>query len=178
MQDVPAADALNAEKTEDFYMRSETDIITTMQNHSDSIRRICFVYLKNQADSEDVFQDVFLKYALSKKQFESERHLRAWLIRVCINRCKDILKKASRGDVSIEELYEIPEEVSGETRETLEAVLALPQNYRTVVYLHYYEGYTAPEIGKILGKNQNTIYTWLSRARDELKTMLGGELDE
>lgn len=159
-------------------MRDEADIVNTMQNHSDSIRRICFVYLKNHADTEDVFQDVFLKYALHKKGFESEKHVRAWLIRVCINRCKDFLGSAARKNVSIDELYELPSDTREDTRETLEEVLKLPQNYRTVIYLHYYEGYTAPEIGKLIGKNQNTVYTWLSRAREELKSRLGGELGE
>ena len=159
-------------------MRNEADIVNTIQTYSDSIRRICFVYLKNYADTEDVFQDIFLKYAECKKKFESENHVRAWLIRVCINRCKDILKSAAHRNISIETLYSLPSDVSGDKQETLEAVLALPQNYRAVIYLHYYEGYTAPEISKLIGKNVNTIYTWLGRARDELKQLLGGELGE
>lgn len=159
-------------------MREEADIVNTIQIHSDSIRRICFVYLKNYADTEDVFQDVFLKYAESRKIFESDRHVRAWLIRVCINRCKDALKSASRKNISIDELYDLPADTQEHTRDTLDAVLSLPQNYRTVIYLHYYEGYSAPEIGKIIGKNPNTVYTWLTRARDELRQKLGGELDE
>ncbi|MGI6153417.1 MAG: RNA polymerase sigma factor [Christensenellaceae bacterium] len=152
--------------------------MNTIQSHSDSIRRICFVYLKNYADSEDVFQDVFLKYAECKKVFENEKHVRSWLIRVCINRCKDVLKSAARKNTSIDELYHLPAGTDGGKRDILESVLALPQNYRTVIYLHYYEGYTAPEIGKIIRRNPNTVYTWLTRARAELKNRLGGELGE
>ncbi|MDL2238563.1 RNA polymerase sigma factor, partial [Christensenellaceae bacterium OttesenSCG-928-K19] len=122
-------------------MRNEADIVNTVHNHSDSIRRICFVYLKNYADTEDVFQDVFLKYAECKKIFEDEKHIRAWLIRVCINRCKDVLKNASRKNISIDELFHLSADADDEKRDILEAILALPQNYRTVIYLHYYEGY-------------------------------------
>ncbi len=159
-------------------MRDEADIVNTIKNYSDPIRRICFVYLKNKADTEDVFQDVFLKYAECKKKFENENHVKAWLIRVCINRCKDMLKSAARNHTSIEELYALPSAVSKEERGMLEEVLALPQNFRTVIYLHYYEGYTAPEIAKLMKKNQNTVYTWLGRARDELKHRIGGEQGE
>ncbi|MEA5003538.1 MAG: sigma-70 family RNA polymerase sigma factor [Christensenella sp.] len=159
-------------------MRSEADIVKTIQTYSDNIRRICFVYLKNDADTEDVFQDVFLKYAQCKQNFENENHVRAWLIRVCINRCKDVLKNSARRNTSIDELHFLPSTVLDDNRETLEAVLALPQKFRTVVYLHYYEGYTAPEISRLIRKNINTVYTWLGRAREKLKQMLGGELGE
>lgn len=77
--------------------------------------------------------------------------------------------------VSLDDLLEQPDQVPEDHREVLEAVLALPDKYRDVVYLHYYEGYTAPEIGTILHKNPNTVYTLLTRARDELRKMLGGE---
>ncbi len=152
--------------------------MSAIENYSDNIRRICFVYLKNPADTEDVFQDVFLKYAESRQCFESEDHVKAWLLRVCINRCKDILKRSSRKNIPLDELYQLSAQADAGTRETLEAVLALPQNYRAVIYLHYYEGYTAPEIAKILRKNPNTVYTWLGRARDELRNKLGGTLGE
>ena len=62
-------------------------------------------------------------------------------------------------------------------REVLEAVQALPEKYRDVVYLHYYEGYTAPEIGRLLGKNVNTVYTLLTRSKELLRQKLGGDGD-
>ena len=65
-----------------------------------------------------------------------------------------------------------------EQREVLQAVLRLPEKYRRVVYLHYYEGYTAPQIGKLLNKNVNTVYTLITRARQLLRNDLGGEYDE
>ena len=93
-----------------------------------------------------------------------------------INACKDLLRSFFRSrTVSLDDLLEQPDQVPEDHREVLEAVLALPDKYRDVVYLHYYEGYTAPEIGTILHKNPNTVYTLLTRARDELRKMLGGE---
>ena len=93
-----------------------------------------------------------------------------------INACKDLPRSFFRSrTVSLDDLLEKPDQVPEDHREVLEAVLALPDKYRDVVYLHYYEGYTAPEIGTILHKNPNTVYTLLTRARDELRKMLGGE---
>ena len=134
------------------------------------------IHLKNHADTEDIFQTVFLKYVTGTTEFESEEHEKAWFIRVTINACKDLLRSFFRSrTVSLDDLLEQPDQVPEDHREVLEAVLALPDKYRDVVYLHYYEGYTAPEIGAILHKNPNTVYTLLTRARDELRKMLGGE---
>lgn len=121
---------------------------------------------KNYADTEDIFQTVFLKYALSSVIFESEEHEKAWFLRVTINACKDLLKSFFRNrTVPLDELIEQPAEMPPDYREVLEAVLALPSKYKDAVYLHYYEGYTAPEISRILGKNVNTVYTLLNRSR-------------
>ena len=134
---------------------------------------------KNYADTEDIFQTVFLKYALSFVIFESEEHEKAWFLRVTINACKDLLKSFFRNrTVPLDELIEQPAEMPPDYREVLEAVLALPSKYKDAVYLHYYEGYTAPEISRILGKNVNTVYTLLSRSRQLLREKLGGEGNE
>lgn len=160
-------------------MRSEQEVNRAIEQYADTVRRICFVHLKNRADTEDIFQTVFVKYLLHTAPFESTEHERAWVIRVTINACKDLLKSVFRSrTVSLEELTDraviVPEQ---EQREVLQAVLALPVQYRDVIYLHYYEGYTAPEMAGILGKNVNTIYTWLTRARGMLRQALGGEGD-
>lgn len=136
------------------------------------------IHLKNIADTEDIFQTVFLKYVLSSVVFENEEHEKAWIMRVTINACKDVLKSFFRSrTVSIDELVEQPAALMEDNSSVLEAVLSLPEKYKDVIYLHYYEGYTAPEIGKILGKNTNTIYTLLTRARQMLREKLGGEQD-
>lgn len=150
-----------------------------IQRYGDTVRRLCMVHLKNYADTEDIFQTVFLKYALTSVSFDSDEHEKAWLIRVTLNACKDLLKSIFRSrTVSLEELVEQPAQLSADHREVLEAVLSLPARYRDVVYLHYYEEYTAPEIARILGKNVNTVYTRLTRAKGLLREKLGGDEDE
>ena len=134
------------------------------------------MYLKNDADAEDIFQTDFLKYALHDRPFESAEHEKAWLIRVTVNACKDLLKSFFRSKTV--SLGQLPDYLSGldpERLAVLEAVWALPGAYREVIYLHYYEGYTAPEIAKILHRNPNTVYTHLARARTMLRESLGGD---
>lgn len=157
-------------------MRSEQEADRAIELYADTVRRICMVHLKSYSDTEDVFQNVFLKYVLSSVVFDNEEHEKAWFIRVTLNACKDLLKSFFRSrSVPLEELIELPARAKGESSDVLEAVLSLPQKYRDAVYLHYYEGYSAAEIAKILGKNENTIYTHLSRARDILREKLGGD---
>lgn len=159
-------------------MRGEEEAARAIERYGDMVRRLCLVHLKNPADTEDIFQNVFLKYVLSPVVFESPEHEKAWLIRVTLNACKDLVKSFFRSrTVPLEELLEQPAPLSEEHREVLEAVLALPRKYRDAVYLHYYEGYTAAEIGKLLGKNTNTVYTLLTRAREQLRKTLGGDRD-
>lgn len=157
-------------------MRSEQEVNEAIERHADTVRRLCMIYLKNYADTEDIFQTVFLKYVLSSVSFESEEHEKAWFIRVTINACKDLLRNFFRSHtVSIDEIMEQPAQLSPDHREVLEAVLSLPQKYRDVVYLHYFEDYTAPQISRILGKNVNTIYTLLTRSKRMLREKLGGD---
>lgn len=159
-------------------MRSEQELARAMDLHADTVRRLCLIHLKNQADSEDVFQTVFLKYALSSAVFENEEHEKAWFIRVTINACRDLLRSFFRSrTVPLEELIDLPAQAPPDTREVLDAVLELPQKYRDAVYLHYYEGYTAPDIGKIMHKNVNTVYSLLTRAKKLLRDKLGGDED-
>jgi RNA polymerase sigma factor (sigma-70 family) len=160
-------------------MRSEQEVNRAIDLYADTVRRICILYLKNSFDTEDIFQEVFLKYALSTTAFENEMHEKAWIIRVAINKCKDVMKSFFRSrTVSIEEVISLPIEQDNKSYKVLEEVLSLPQKYKNVVYLHYFEGYSAIEIGKILHKNVNTVYTLLSRARKILQEKLGDEEDE
>jgi len=145
--------------------------------YADTVRRICFMHLKNRSDVEDVFQEVFLKYALHEACFESEEHERAWLIRSAINACKDLLKSTWRRRVASLEDADTSCVADPDTHsEVLDAVLRLkPPKYRTVIYLHYFEGYKATEIARLLEQKENTVYTWLARAREQLRHQLGGE---
>lgn len=157
-------------------MRSESDVNRAVEQYSDMIRRICLCHLKNAADTEDVFQTVFLKYLLYEGSFDSAEHEKAWFIRVAINACKDYLKSLFRHRaLSLEELAG-EAAIPPEGHEVLDAVLALPEKYKDVIYLHYFEGYSAAEMGRILDKKENTVYSLLSRGRTMLKETLGGDL--
>ena len=159
-------------------MRSEQDTIRVIERYSDTVRRLCAVHLKNDADTEDIFQTVFLKYVLSSISFENEEHEKAWFIRVTINACKDLLKSFfHRHTVSLDDVIEYPAELPPDYQDIWEAVISLPQKYRDVVYLHYFEDYTAPQISRILGKNVNTVYTLLTRSKQMLRERLGGGYD-
>lgn len=93
-----------------------------------------------------------------------------------LNACKDLLKSFFRSrTVPLDALLEQAAPEAEDHAEVLQAVLTLPEKYRQVIYLHYYEGYTAPEIGKLLNKNVNSVYTLLNRAKKQLKKILGGE---
>ncbi|MDR0434931.1 MAG: sigma-70 family RNA polymerase sigma factor [Gracilibacteraceae bacterium] len=158
-------------------MKSEAEIRLAVELYADTARRVCFLHLKNHGDVEDVFQETFLKYALRDEPFASREHEKAWLIRVAVNNCKDAAKSFFRRRVSslteleAEPFFDLPVE----NRDVLDAVLALPEKYRDAVYLFYYEGYSAPEIAELLGRSENTVYTWLARAKARLRDALGGD---
>ena len=158
-------------------MRSEEEVGRAIDKYADMVRRICMLHLKNDADTEDIFQTVFMKYVLEPTVFESEDHEKAWLIRVTVNACRDLIKSFFRSHTQPLEDALACAEVREDHREVLEAVLALPEKYKDVIYLHYFEGYSAVEISGILKKNVNTIYTLLRRAKDLLRDRLGGGQD-
>ena len=155
-------------------MRSEYEIQTAIDRHADTVRRLCMIHLKNYADTEDIFQTVFLKYALYDKEFETIEHEKAWFIRVTINACKDLLKSFFRKtSVPLDTLIDVPVTMDDSKRNLLQAVLDLPERYRKVIYLYYYEGYSADEIAGLLKMNVNTVYTHLTRGKNKLKEQLG-----
>lgn len=157
-------------------LKSTEDVNRVVEEYADMVRRICFMHLKNRHDTEDVFQNVYLKYMLYQGSFESSQHEKAWFIRVTINACTDWLRNLSyRKWLPLEIVAEECGTKDSSSGEILEAVLQLPEKYRNVIYLFYYEGYSAVEIAEILGRKENTIYTWLSRAKKILREQLGGE---
>lgn len=172
------ASGADATDSKGIIMRSEQETIRAVERYSDTVRRLCAVHLKNEADTEDIFQTVFLKYVLSSVSFENDEHEKAWFIRVTINACKDLLKSFFRSrTVSLDNITEQPWELPEDYRDVWEAVFSLPQKYRDVVYLHYFEDYTAPQISRILGKNVNTVYTILTRSKQMLREKLGGDYE-
>ena len=142
----------------------------------DMVYRVALNGCKNTYDADDVVQDTFMKLLKCRKTFDSDEHIRNWLIRVTINECKDVLKSMfhRKATLPLEEIESLPAEQKADYSEVIGAVAKLPSKYRDVVYLYYYEGYSAVEIGRILDKNTNTIYTLLARAKNKLKEKLGG----
>ena len=144
--------------------------------YTDTVYRVAVHNTRCKSDAEDITQEVFVKLLESSKKFKDGEHLKAWLIRVTINECRTLMRKYSR---ETEQSAEIADCAGYDGDSVLEAVKALPENYRNAIYLHYYEGYTAKEIGKILDSKENTVLSWLSRGRAALrKEMIGGFEDE
>ena len=140
------------------------------ERYRDNLFAAAFSVCKNPYDAEDIVQETFLQYHTTNKQFESEQHIRAWLLRVAINRAKNVnLSFWRRKSVPLEEYAQT---LSFETREESElfhAVMALPEKYRVVIHLYYYEDYSTAEIAELLRLKANTVRVRLHRGRELLK---------
>ncbi len=158
------------------FIRGKDAFSFAFTQYTDTVYRVAVHNTRCKSDAEDVTQEVFVKLLESSKKFKDGEHLKAWLIRVTINECRTLMRKYSR---ETEQSAEIADCAVYDGDSVLEAVKALPENYRNAIYLHYYEGYTAKEIGKILNSKENTVLSWLSRGRAALrKEMIGGFEDE
>ena len=149
---------------------------TAVDKYSKTVVKTAFSYLKNTADAEDVMQEVFLSLMQKQPEIKSEEHLKAWLLRVTINKCKNHLKSGwfKNNNPLMEDLPYL----SQEQNELLTAVLALDVKYRMPIHLFYYEGYSIKEIAEILDERVATIGTRLARGRIILKNEIGGLEDE
>lgn len=152
------------------------DIERVIDQYSDMVYRIALTRTGTKENAEDIYQDVFLKYSQKAPKFESFSHEKAWLIRVTINMTKNFNnsswnKKVVNLDENIK--FENPEETG-----VYEVVCKLPQNYRTVIYLMYYEGYKINEISEIMKVKEGTIKTWAFRAREILRKDLEGGFED
>ncbi len=151
-----------------------TDIV---EQFSDMIYRIAWQNLFNREDSEDVVQDVFLKLLQQKNNiFRDPEHLKAWLIRVTVNRCLDFKKSFLYRKIvpldNIDKLCSTGISWEDGEQKIMEELYQLPEETRNILYLYYYEGYTIREIADILGKKQNTVNSKLTRGRKKLKQIL------
>ncbi len=152
--------------------------ITEIYNrHVDTVYYICYSFMKNKPEAEDMVQETFLRLISTGKTFENERHEKAWLIVTASNLCKDTLKKWWRRNEDIEEHYELASQPQSVENPVLEAILSLPKEYKTPVYMFYYEGYSTAEIAEHLSIPGATVRTRLARARSKLKAILGGDED-
>jgi RNA polymerase sigma factor, sigma-70 family len=137
--------------------------------------RVCYMYLKgNKSNIEDVVQNTFLQLLKKKKVFDSIEHEKAWLIRVSTNICKNMVTHWWNKKVPIEDM-DVRDDSSDE-QEILKLIFMLPDKYKQVIYLHYYEGYSGVEISNLLGIKENTIYSYLHIGREKLKEILKEEL--
>lgn len=150
------------------------DIENIVRKYANLVYRVAFTILKNESDTEDIFQEVFMKICSNNIKFMNEDHEKAWIIRVTKNQCLDFLKRSSNKNKN-----ELDENIQAKTSENFsyvtEEVMKLPEKYRAIIYLFYYEGYKISEIASILEINESTIKWQLVRARDLLKERLKEE---
>ena len=148
------------------------------QKYGDRVFSAAFSICRNREDADDVVQDTFLRYHIKNLQYMDENHLKAWLLRVAINRAKDITAAFwRRNRVSWEAYMEELEFTQPEDRSLFRAVMALPEKYRLVLHLYYYEECSIREIASLLHTGEGTIKSRLSRGRTLLKTMLTEDLE-
>lgn len=145
-----------------------------VERYQDTVYRVALHVLASPQDADDAVQEVFLRLYTAQKEFQGEEHLRRWLLRVTINYCRDILRSPWRKRrASLDELPPQPVFQEPEQEALYQTVMALPENYRIVLVLFYYEELSVREIGKLLDLETSAVTTRLSRARAKLKEQLG-----
>lgn len=150
-----------------------------LEMYSQTVFRIAYSRTQNREDAEDITQNVFLKYISANKQFNSEEHRKAWILRVAVNCTNDFVKSAHyrhRADTEQYPQYrEQGEEPSYELSEKSEvyyAVQSLPEKYRIPIYLFYYEDMPIAQIAAVTSQRESTVRSQLTRARDMLREIL------
>ena len=153
----------------------EQEVRRVVKTYADMIKRISYNYLQSTYDSEDICQSVFLKYMTAESSFANKDHEKAWLIRTIINACHDLRKSSFfRKTVELTEAAD-QEAPLMSTSEVMEEIKKLPANYRTAIYLYYFEGYNTEEIADMMGKRKRAVSKYLSRGRKILKDTLSDE---
>ncbi|MCH5212442.1 MAG: RNA polymerase sigma factor [Oscillospiraceae bacterium] len=145
------------------------------ERYIDTVYRLALARAKSPAHAEDVTQDVFLKLLEHRQKFESEEHLKAWLLRVTINCTKDLFK--SPWFRNTDQLDENTPASVPDDNGLYASLMKLPQKYRTVIHLHYYEGYSIEEIASIIKVRVGTVKSQLSRGRVLLRNILDEEVN-
>ncbi len=147
--------------------------------YQDNLFAVAFNICQNTQDAEDVIQDTFVQYYTTKKEFDSEEHIRAWLIRVAVNKAKNVTRTFwRRNKVSIEDFTEMLAFETPESETLFETMMQLPKKYRIVIHLYYYEDYSVGEIAKILKLSESNVKTRLMRGRAKLREVLKEEWDD
>ena len=145
------------------------------EKHSDLLYRIALVKMRNREDAEDAVQDTFIKYLTSPFDYKSDTEERAWLVRVLNNRCSDLLKRRNlRTHTSLDEVCDLQAKDEFPIG-VFESVSKLSEKYRTVIVLHYLEGFSVEEIANSLSLTKSNVKMRLMRGREELVGILGKE---
>ena len=140
------------------------------ETYGPALYRFCLLQMKNPADAEDVLQDVFVKRLYQAPKFKSPEHERSWLYQVALNLCRDEWRRSRRSELPLAAAAGVslpPEELS-----LLDQVSNLPEKQRTVLHLHYYQGYGLQEIARLLGVTVPTVKMRLKRGREALRKEL------
>lgn len=156
----------------------QSGIAAVYERQSDRVYRVCFSYLKNEADAADMMQETFLRYMTCADRPEQGDHETAWLVMTAGNLCKNHIR--DHGKLSPDGLDEnavADSSAEQQTREVLKAVLSLPDKYKTAVYLYYYEGMDTQTISRYTGQKHSTVRSRLKRARELLKRRLGDDIN-
>ena len=140
--------------------------------YADMIYRLALVRTRNRADAEDVLQDVFFRCLRRQPVFRDEEHQKAWLITAAINASKSLLSRADRRHGAGAEALEFLSTEDDTDATVYNAVMQLPDKYRTAVHLFYYEGYSVEEIGRMTETKPSTVKSHLHRAREALRKVL------
>ena len=152
----------------------QVHLTRAVERHQDMVYRVALHSLGTPQDADDAVQEVFLRLYQRAEPFDSPEHLRRWLLRVTLNYCRDVLKSPwRRRRVSLESLPELPAFQREEERVLYQTVMSLPEKYRTVLDLFYYEELSVREIAGLLHIQVSAVTTRLSRARGKLKNALG-----
>lgn len=148
------------------------NVEAVLKKYSPMLYKIAYSYTGNREDSEDILQEVFIRFA-KQSDFKDEEHQKAWLIRVTINHSINLVKSSHRKKtVSMEGIEPAAASNEIEIDETKTLIMKLPIKYRAVIYLFYYEGYEVEEIAEILGNKKSSVYTLLRRGREALKKLI------
>ena len=153
-------------------IRSGEEMAALYRRHVGMVYQICLMLMKNVPDAEDATQNVFRKVMEYEEPFRDPEHEKAWLIVTARNECKNQLKHWWRKNRANEEVLEHLTWEQPEDGELWDYIISLPEKHRIVLYLHYYQGYSALETAEMLGKNPSTVRTWLVQARQKLKEIL------
>lgn len=149
-----------------------------IRTYADMVYRLALAQLRSTADAEDVFQDVFLRYAEKAPVFRDEEHRKAWLLRVTVNRCRSHFRSGWFRRTLPMDAASAASTPAHEPSSLSEALTRLPTRYRTVIHLHYYENCSTQAIAAVTGQSASTVRSQLTRARAMLRELLKGEMDD